>query len=99
RAVTAIPFGQRRRLRHPELITYAAQGEPERTHVALELPRGDEKRGKGLAADTLEAERLPIALARLERRKGHAASQTLRTVRPETDWKDAHSRSDRCPLA
>jgi hypothetical protein len=48
---------------------HAAQDEPERNQVALELLRRDEKRSKGLSPDVSEAKRLPIALARLEHRR------------------------------
>jgi hypothetical protein len=75
---TLIPSRNLQGLRLPELLAHAAQGEAERKQVALELLRRDEKRGKGLAADAAEAERLPIALARLEHRttkllRGHRA--------------------------
>jgi hypothetical protein len=67
--LTTIPSDDLQRLRIPELLAHAAQGEAERQQVALELVRRDEKSGQGLSADVLEVERLPIALARLARRE------------------------------
>jgi endonuclease V-like protein UPF0215 family len=64
-----IPAYNLRRLRLPVLLVHAANGELERQKVALELLRRDEKRGRGLSSDPRDEERLPIALARLERRK------------------------------
>src|SRR5262249_9283804 len=69
RAVIAIRSEDSQRLRRPDLLTHAAQGEDVREQIALEPLRRDEKRGKGLSADAAEGERLSLALARLERRK------------------------------
>ena len=67
--MTAVPSDDLQRLRLPELLTHAAQGEAKRKQVALELLRRDEKRGKRLSADAPDGVRLPIALARLEHRE------------------------------
>ena len=64
------------RLRLPELLEHAAKGETERRDVALELLRRDENRGKGLAPDTSDEDRLRLALSRLERRVGKAPERT-----------------------
>ena len=80
--MTAIPAYNLRRLRLPELLAHAGPGEPERRNVALELLRRNEKRGKGLSPDAPKAERLPIALGRLERRKAKLLRRQTRRLTP-----------------
>ena len=94
-ALTAIPAGDLHRLRLPELLTHAAQGEAERNQVALRAS-AETRNAASLSRDVSEAERLPIALARLDRRK----AKLRRHSKPFARFRlEARSRSDRSPLA